>query len=44
MTELILQMKEMLLEYNPSSPALRHAFEEKWPRHRARAFAAVGTQ
>jgi hypothetical protein len=46
MTQLILQLKEIVPEYNPSTPALRHALirKESATRHekRARALAAAG--
>jgi hypothetical protein len=43
MTQLILQLKEIVPEYNPSTHVLRHALEEKSPRHekRARALATA---
>jgi hypothetical protein len=43
-TQLVLQLKEILPEYNPSSHVLRRALEENSPREekRTRALAATG--
>src|SRR6516225_7576009 len=45
-TQLILQLKELVPEYNPSSHVLRRALEEKSPREEKRtwALAAAGGQ